>query len=98
MFHLTKAQVIDYIKKNDDCLGDCDTCLLSSEELSEFGVDPIPDFCSDRFLLFVRKISPNKDLSIVRDINILESCKGRQNFLFELVKKSLKSKLLPNED
>jgi hypothetical protein len=98
MFHLTKAQVIDYIKKNDDCLGDCDTCLLSTSELREIGVDPIPDFCSDRFLLFVRKISPSKALDIVRDRKIVESCKGRQNFLFELVKKSSKSKLLPNEN
>ena len=96
MFHLTKAQVIDYIKKNDDCLGDCDTCLLSSSELMELGVDPIPDFCSERFLLFVRKISPNKALNI--DGEIIENCNGRQNFLFELVKKSLKSKLLPNEN
>ena len=98
MFHLTKAQVINYIKKNDDCLGDCDTCLLSTSELREFGVDPIPDFCSERFLLLVRKISPDKALSIVRDRKIVESCKGRQNFLFELVKKSSNSKLLPNEN
>lgn len=98
MFHLTKAQVIDYIKKNDDCLGNCDTCLISHSELKDLGLNPIPEFCSERFLLFVIKISPNKVLSIVRDRNIVESCKGRQNFLLELVKKSSNSKLLPNEN
>lgn len=96
MFHLTKTQVINYIKKNDDCLGNCNTCLLSTSELGEFGVDPIPDFCSERFLLFVRKISPNKALNIDREIK--ENCKKRQNFLFELVKKSSNSKFLPNEN
>jgi len=98
MFRLTKAQVIDYIKKNDDCLGDCNTCLLSSSDLRELSVDPIPDFCSERFLLFVRKISPNKALNIVRNRKIIENCNGRQNFLFELVKKNSNSKFLPNED
>ena len=79
-------------------MGDCNTCLLSSSDLRELGVDPIPNFCSERFLLFVRKISPNKALNIVRNRKIIKNCEERQKFLLELVKKNSKSKLLPNED
>ena len=93
MFPLTKMQTINYIKENSDCLGDCDTCLISSTRLSAIGVVPIP-VCIERFLLFVRKI--DKDLKV--DTEITGNCVLRQEFLLNLTKKFSNSKFLPNED
>ena len=93
MFPLTRMQTINYIKENSDCLGDCDTCLISSLSLSKIGVNPIP-VCRERFLLFVRKI--DKDLKI--DTKITQNCVLRQEFLLNLTKKFSSSKFLPNED
>ena len=93
MFPLTKMQTINYIKKNSDCLGDCDTCLISSTRLRDIGVVPIP-VCRERFLLFVRKI--DKNLKV--DAKITQNCVLRQEFLLNLTKKFSSSKFLPNED
>lgn len=95
MFPLTKMQVIDYIKKNDDCRGNCSSCLLRKSKLIEIGVNPVPNVCSERFLMFVRKIS-KEDLKI--DRKIINNCIGRQNFLLKLAKKFTTVRLLPNED
>ena len=93
MFPLTKAQTINYIKKNSDCLGYCHSCLLSSSNFRELGINPIPD-CRERFLLFVRKI--DKDLKV--DEKIADNCILSQKFLLNLTKKFSNSKFLPNED
>ena len=93
MFPLTRMQTINYIKENSDCLGGCDTCLLSTISLREIGVNPIP-VCIERFLLFVRKI--DKDLKV--DTKIAGDCVLRQEFLLNLTKKFSSSKFLPNED
>lgn len=95
MFPLTKMQAIDYIKKNNDCSGICRTCLLRTVNLREVGVNPVPNVCSERFLMFVRKIS-KEDLKI--DRKIINNCIGRQNFLLKLAKKFTTVRLLPNED
>lgn len=93
MFPLTKMQTINYIKKNSDCLGYCNSCLLSSASLREINVNPIP-VCRERFLLFVRKI--DKDLKV--DEKIADNCILSQKFLLNLTKKFSSSKFLPNED
>ena len=95
MFPLTKMQAINYIKKNDDCRGDCSSCLLRKSKLIEIGVNPVSNFCSERFLMFVRKISA-KDLKMDREI--INRCIGRQKFLFKLAKKFTTVRLLSNED
>ena len=81
MFPLTKMQAINYIKKNDDCRGDCSSCLLRKSKLIEIGVNPVSNFCSERFLMFVRKVSA-KDLTMDREI--IDRCIGRQKFLMPL--------------
>lgn len=93
MFPLTKMQTINYIKENSDCLGDCDTCLISSISLRKIGVNTILS-CRERFLQFVRKI--DKDLKV--DTKITGDCILRQEFLLNLTKKFSSSKFLPNED
>lgn len=93
MFPLTKMQTINYIKKNSDCLGDCNTCLISTLSLREIGVNTILS-CRERFLQFVRKI--DKDLKV--DTKIIGDCILRQEFLLNLTKKFSSSKFLPNED
>lgn len=95
MFPLTKMQAIDYIKKNDDCRGDCSSCLLRKSKLIEVGVNPVPNVCFERFLMFVRKISA-KDLTMDREI--INRCIGRQKFLLKLAKKFTTVRFLPNED
>lgn len=93
MFPITRMQTINYIKKNSDCLGDCDTCLISSLSLRKIGVNTILS-CRERFLQFVRKI--DKDLKV--DTKITVDCILRQEFLLNLAKKFSSSKFLPNED
>lgn len=93
MFPLTRMQTINYIKKNSDCLGDCNTCLISTLSLREIGVNTILS-CRERFLLFVRKI--DKDLKV--DTKITGNCVLRQEFLLNLTKKFSSSKFLPNEN
>lgn len=93
MFYLTRMQTINYIKENSDCLGDCDTCLISSLSLRKIGVNTILS-CRERFLRFVRKI--DKDLKV--DTKIIGDCILRQEFLLNLTKKFSNSKFLPNED
>lgn len=95
MFPLTKMQAINYIKKNDDCRGNCSSCLLRKLKLIEIGVNPVSNFCSERFLMFVRKISV-KDLTM--DRKIINTCIGRQKFLLKLAKKFTTVGLLSNED
>lgn len=93
MFPITRMQTIFYIKENSDCLGDCDTCLISSLSLRKIGVNTILS-CRERFLQFVRKI--DKDLKV--DTKITGDCVLRQEFLLNLTKKFSNSKFLPNED
>lgn len=93
MFPITRMQTINYIKENSDCLGDCDTCLISSLSLRKIGVNTILS-CRERFLQFVRKI--DKDLKV--DTKITGDCILRQEFLLNLTKKFSNSKFLPNED
>lgn len=93
MFPITRMQTINYIKENSDCLGDCDTCLISSLSLRKIGVNTILS-CRERFLQFVRKI--DKDLKV--DTKITGDCILRQEFLLNLTKKFSSSKFLPNED
>lgn len=93
MFPITRMQTINYIKENSDCLGDCNTCLISTLSLREIGVNTILS-CRERFLQFVRKI--DKDLKV--DTKITGDCILRQEFLLNLTKKFSSSKFLPNED